>query len=355
MVELQKILNDHPELFSLEEGNSNHELLGVCPPEASKPAYLCFMSTSKHVPLLPDLQCPLWIISSQFWKDHSESLRTTARKKLASIVVCKNLQAGMAQVLSYFDRHRELLAFPQGVSPHVWIHPNAKIGKNVSIGPYTTIGPHTRVGDNTVIGPHCTIEGEVELGESCFLEGNIFIGRQCRLGRFCHIKPFATIGTDGFGYAPTSNGALKIPQLGIVYIEDFVDIGANTCIDRATLTQTRIGQGTKIDNLVHIAHNCDIGRYCFLTAGFAIAGSSKIGDFFMTGGTSSVGDHVDIPEKVTLAGATVVTSSIEKPGAYGGNPVQPMNDYLKTRASMAQLPLLRKQVAKILKHLGLNE
>lgn len=355
MVNLRTILDDHPQLFSNVYGNTTAPLKKVSLPEDSTEDSICFLSQPSHLGLLANLKSPLWIIAENFWNKNTEAIQSAARSPNSTILTCRNLQVAMTHILRYFDRRQSLLAYPLGISPQAWIHPSAQIGAGVTIGPFSTIGPNVKIGAGTLIGPHCTIEGESEVGSDCLLEGHIFIGRQCKVGNSCRIKPFASIGTDGYGYAATDKGVLKIPQIGIVNIEEQVDIGSGTCIDRATLSQTRIGKGTKIDNLVHIAHNCDIGQYCFITACFAMAGSSKIGDFFMTGGASCVGDHVVIADKVTLAGATVVTGSIEKSGAYGGNPVQPMNDYLKTRATTSHLPQLRRQVNRILKHLGIEE
>ncbi len=355
MVKLQRILIDHPQLFELVYGSTDSSLQQVAPPETSTPNSICFLSQPNQISLLENIQSPLWIVTDALWSKHPQHLHEAAQSKLAAVLTCRNLQVAMAHILNYFDRRQELLAFPGGISVHAWIHPSAKIEPGVTIGPFTCIGPNTIIRAGTIVGPNCTIEGEVEIGSNGYFESHVFVGRQVRIGNHCRVKPFASIGSDGFGYAPSPNGTLKIPQIGNVVIEDHVDIGSGACIDRATMTQTRIGQGTKIDNLVHVAHNCDIGRYCFLTAGFAMAGSSKIGDFFMTGGTSAVGDHVVIAEKVTLAGASVVTGNIEKSGAYGGNPVQPMQDYMRTRATLAQLPQIRKQVNRILKHLNLGE
>lgn len=355
MLNLQKLIADHPQLFELVHGQSILELTQVTQPEMANEHSISFFSQNNHTQLLGSTLSPLWIVTQTFWDQHSSLIIAKAEQRNAAVLTCKNLQTAMAQVLSYFDRRTELFAFPRGISPSAWIDPTAQIGSNVTVAPFVTIGPNVRIGENSIIGPHCTIEGEVQIGSNCFLEGNVFIGRQCLVGNDCRIKPFASIGTDGFGYAPTSHGTLKIPQIGNVVLEDHVDVGSGSCIDRATLHRTRIGRGTKIDNLVHIAHNCEIGQYCFITACFAVAGSTKIGDFFMTGGATSVADHVTISEKVTLAGASVVTSNIDKPGAYGGNPVLPMNEFLRNRSISMQLPAMRKQIHQILKHLGLNE
>lgn len=355
MIELKKIFSDHPELFETVFGPTDVSFEKVTPPDSSGTNALCFVSTTSQLASLDATHSKLWVASKALLAKQRDALLTLAQAHSATLLSCANIQVAMAHTLKYFDRHPELMAFPSGISPQSWIHPTARIGKNATIAPFCTIGPNVEINEGAIVGPHCLIEGEAIIGAHSFLEGHVFIGRQVQVGHHCRIKPFASIGTNGFGYAPTNEGALSIPQIGTVVIEDHVDIGSGTCIDRATITQTRIGRGTKIDNLVHIAHNCDIGKYCFVTAHFAMAGSSKIGDFFMTGGTSAVGDHVTIHEKVTLAGASVVTSDIDKPGAYGGNPVQPMQDYLKTRSISGQLPQMRKQLHKIIKHLGLED
>ncbi len=353
-ISLKTIINDHAEIFTLVHGADDIIISGVSTPEFHRPHSLCFLSQKSHLTNLESNSCSVWIVLQEFWTTQESLILALAKSKSHSVLICRNLQIAMANVLSYFDRRLSLLSFPKGISPQAWIHPSAKISTTATIAPFCTIGPSVHIGDNTIIGPHCSIEGESTIGNDCYFESHVFIGRQTQIGNHCRIKPFASIGSDGYGYAPTPNGALKIPQIGNVLLEDFVDIGSGTCIDRATLTQTRIGKGSKLDNLVHIAHNCDIGRYCFLTAGFAIAGSSVIGDYFMTGGTTAVGDHVHITEKVTLAGASVVTGNIEKSGSYGGNPIQPMQEYLRTRVMIHKLPEMRKSLQKILKHLNLD-
>ena len=355
MINIKKILLDHPSLFELVKSSNNEpNLIKVTIPQESTNQSISFFSNTSHLHLMEQCSSSLWIMTTTLWDKHSTTIDSAATKNGSSVLTTKQLQISMTAILQYFDRRLELLSMPPGISTMTWIHPSALIEKGVSIGPFTTIGPNVQIKSGTSIGPHCTIEGDTSIGNSCYLESHVFVGRSSEVGNHCRIKPFATIGSDGFGYAANESGATKIPQIGKVVLEDYVDIGAGTCIDRATISKTRIGRGTKIDNLVHIAHNCDVGQYCFITAGFAMAGSSTLGDFFMTGGKVAIGDHVNIPSKVTLAGATVVTSNIEKSGSYGGNPALPMQDYLRTRATLANLPQMKKDISKILKHLGLN-
>lgn len=359
MVTLQTILKDHSEIFELIYDNSAERSSPalyryVSIPESPNPESIIFISKNSHSTLLETHQKTLWIMTRDLWERSQTVFLELAQKHQNSILICRNLQMAMAQTLGYFDQRESLLSFPAGISPQAWIHPSAIIEAEVSIGPFTTIGPKVIIQKGSHIGPHCTIEGESQIGSECFLEGHTFVGRQTQIGNHCRIKPFASIGTDGYGYFPAKNNTIKIPQIGKVIIEDFVDIGSGTCIDRATITHTRIGKGTKIDNLVHIAHNCDIGRYCFITACFAMAGSTTIGDHFMTGGATAVGSHLTIANDVTLAGASVVMSDIPVSGQYGGHPLQPMKDYLKNQVMLKQLLNLKKQINLILKHLNLS-
>lgn len=351
MVTLKDIIQEHSDFFGLLQGHLNSNLLGVLPPDQATQDHLCFISNDKQWISALNSSCTNWIVLEKY----ISTIHKDRWPQAINMLTCKNTSVAMALVLSYFDDRKKLLPFSQGISPHSLVHPTAEIGQNVIIAPFVTIGPEAQIGDHVIIGPHCTIEGKVQIGSHSWLESHIFLASHTQLGSHCHIKPFAAIGSDGYGFAPFNDNILKIPQIGKVIIEDYVQIGANTCIDRATLTETRIGKGTKIDNLVHIAHNCKIGNYCMITARFAVAGSTFIEDHFVCGGSVAIGDHVHITKNVTLAGASIVTGDIKEPGAYGGNPIQPMGDYLKTRASVSHLPQLRKQMSKVLKHLGLNQ
>lgn len=351
MITFKLLIQEHSELFQEIQGPVDLEFFSIQPPELSSNQSACFISNSEHWKSALQTDCRNWIVVEKFLN----SIPAESRPSDRSLLSCKNIQIAMAIVLKYFDSKLKYLPFTKGISPLAFIHPSCEMGKNITIAPFTTIGPNVKIGDNTIVGPHCTIEGNVSIGTNTWLESHVYIGYNSIIGNHCQIKPFAAIAGDGYGYAPKQGDILKIPQVGKVVIEDYVDIGANTCIDRATITETRIGKGTKLDNLIHIAHNCRIGNYCMLTAGFATAGSTTIDDYFICGGRVAVADHVYITKNVTLAGASIVTNDINEPGAYGGSPLQPMTDFLKTKSSIASLPILRKQMNKVLKHLGLTE
>jgi UDP-3-O-[3-hydroxymyristoyl] glucosamine N-acyltransferase len=268
----------------------------------------------------------------------------------------RNVSMGLALLLKYFDN--KALRFTQWGERHptAIVHPDAAIGARVWLGPYCVIGAHASVGDDCMIGSHVVIENAAVVGAGSTIHPHVFVGAGCEIGARCEIHPHTTIGSDGFGYAVDADGRpRKIAHLGNVKISDDVEIGANCAIDRATLTSTCIRSGTKLDNICHIAHNCDLGENGFYTAGFMMGGSTKIGRQFMTGGNTVVTAHVTVADNVTLQGRSAVTNDIREPGAYGGYPLQPLKEAMKTAVNLGNLNELRKTVNRILKHLHLTD
>ena len=241
------------------------------------------------------------------------------------------------------------------IHPTAVIAPSAMLAPEVIVGPYAVIEEGVTIERGARIGAHCVIERNAHVGERTVLHPFVFIGWGCEIGADCEIKPHTALGGEGYGFAHDNQGHHhRIPQRGIVVIEDRVEIGSLCAIDRATFDQTRIGEGTKLDNQVHIAHNCTVGRNCLITAGLIIAGSSSIGNNVVMGGRVSVTDHVHIGNDIQLAGMTVITNDLAGPGSFGGYPVQPLRDFLRTTSSFAHMTNMRKQSLRILKHLGLS-
>lgn len=262
----------------------------------------------------------------------------------------------MAMILPRFDRKLERFRQEPPIHPQASLHPTAKIGRDVIVGPFTSIGAEAVIGDQAVIGPNCTIERGAKIGARTLIHGHVFFGADCEIGTDGEIHPNTTIGSDGFGFTRDKSGhAQKLPQLGRVVIGDRVEIGANCAIDRAAFNVTTIRSGAKLDNLIHIGHNNDIGEDALIAAGFLIAGSSKIGKRFMVGGGSVVTDHVTLTDDVLLGGRSTVTNDVKEPGAYAGYPLQPLKENMKTLASSVHVVKMRKQISRILKHLGLEE
>lgn len=295
-------------------------------------------------------------------------LELGVQKKVAVIVISANLanakslknfkgavfstptiQKALSKILPLFDY--KMARFSQNPFLHETsvVHPTARISERCTIGPNVVIGEHAVIGERTVIGAGTVIEKNAHIGSDCIIHPLVFIGASTEIGHHCEIHPHTTIGGDGYGYFTDAEGHHKIPQIGRVVIEDRVEIGSNCAIDRATISETRIGSMTKLDNFVHIAHNCKIGKGCLITAGFIVAGSTEIGDFFVCGGGVRITDHLKISDRVQLAGVSVVTKDIKEPGTYGGHPLQPMQSYLRTQASLTSLPDLRKDIAQLKK------
>lgn len=251
-----------------------------------------------------------------------------------------SLSLGMALILPHFDKKLSRFKKSQNNS----IHPTARLGEGAIVCDYAVIGEGTIIGANCIIGAHVVIENNCVIGAGTLLHPHVFVGAETEIGIKCEIHPHTTLGADGFGYVtdPKTGIHHKVPQIGRVVIEDSVEIGANCAIDRATLGVTRIKSGTKMDNHVHIAHNCEIGEGARLTAGFTMAGSSKIGKQFLCGGQAGVTDHIEICDHVTLASRGAFLHSVTEPGSYGGMPAVSLQRHLKMVRTFMDLPEMWK-------------
>ncbi|MBF1470895.1 MAG: UDP-3-O-(3-hydroxymyristoyl)glucosamine N-acyltransferase, partial [Prevotella pallens] len=218
--------------------------------------------------------------------------------------------------------------------------------KNVYIGAFAYIGDGVVIGDNSMIYPHATIMDNVTLGNNCIIYPNVSIYHNCKIGDnvICHSG--SVIGADGFGFAPNSetNSYDKIPQIGIVTIEDNVEIGANTCIDRSTMGSTYLRKGVKLDNLVQIAHNTDIGANTVMSAQVGIAGSTKVGEWCMFGGQVGIAGHLKIGNKVFLGAQSGVLSKLKDNQSLMGSPAIEPRNYFKSQVIFQRLPEIYKQI-----------
>ncbi len=238
----------------------------------------------------------------------------------------------------------------EGVHPTAIVHPTAQLGDGVTVGPNAFVGANVTLGDHCTVGANAVVETGAQVGAGSCLHPLSYIGHHCILGQNVEIQPNAVIGAEGYGYAHNRKGEHKrIPHIGIVRIGDNAQIGANCAIDRATVDETVIGEGTRLDNQCHIAHNCKIGKNCLITAQFVVAGSATIGDNFICGGKTVVAGHKTITDNVNFAAMSVAANDVKEPGRYGGYPLQPLNDYLKTTATRAHLVEMRKNINKLMK------
>lgn len=242
---------------------------------------------------------------------------------------------------------------PAGIHPSAVIAESASIGKNVHIGPFCVIGERASVGDGTVLDAQVTLGNGASVGENAHIESGVRICAYSQIGARVHILPNAVIGADGFGFIPVDGKIEKIPQIGNVVIEDDVEIGASTCIDRARFSSTRIGKGTKIDNLVQIGHNCVIGKYCFVCGQVGMAGSTTVGDYVTLAGQVGLAGHIKIGDKATIGAQCGVLGDIEPGATMLDTPAVPIGLAKKLMVLKMRLPDMFSRLKAIEKHLGI--
>jgi UDP-3-O-[3-hydroxymyristoyl] glucosamine N-acyltransferase len=244
----------------------------------------------------------------------------------------------------------ELLArrFEPGVHPKAIIDESAELDvAKVRIHAGVVVMAGAKIGDGSEIGPNAVIGEEVVIGSDCHIQANVSIRERCLVGDRVNIQPGAVIGSDGFGYETVAGRHVKIDQIGIVVLEDDVEVGANTTIDRARFGRTVIGEGTKVDNLVQIAHNVQVGKHNFIIAQSGIAGSAKTGSYVVLAAQAGIAGHVKVGDQAMFAGRTGVSVDMEGGKKYGGVPAQPLIVYQRQQAAVRKLPELVKRIRKL--------
>lgn len=243
---------------------------------------------------------------------------------------------------------------PPLVSPKADIHFEAKLGKDVAVGPFTVIKGRTLVGERTRIGAQCFIGYNARVGKDCLLHPGVHIGDYCEVGDRVILQPGAVIGSDGFGYDtdPGTGVHRKIPQVGRVVLEDDVEVGANTTVDRATTGETRVGAGTKVDNLVQLGHNVTTGRDCLIISQVGVAGSVKLGHRVVLAGQAGIAGHLSIGDGAVVTAQTGVMSDVPPKAVLFGSPGRPHREAFKLQALFSRLPELFDKVKELEKKLG---
>jgi UDP-3-O-[3-hydroxymyristoyl] glucosamine N-acyltransferase len=258
-----------------------------------------------------------------------------------TLLVCREPYAALAELLELFHPTPHP---PAGVHPSAVVAADAEIGDGATVGALTFIGARARVGARAVVGEGCVVGAGAAIGEDTLLHPRVVIEADCRVGARCILHAGVVIGSDGYGFATVEGVHRKVPQVGIVVVEDDVELGANVCVDRATLGETRIGRGSKVDNLVQIAHNVQVGAHSLLVAQVGISGSTRLGHHVIMAGQSGASGHV------TLGDGTIVTAKAgimedTPPGAMvSGFPARPQREFLRAMANLYQLEGLRRRV-----------
>ena len=312
-------------------GDGEVEITGVADITTAAPSELAFFDKTENVPET-DASCLIIPETASF--DARAALIKTSDPKLAF--------SRVAQLLHPVKKH------DGAIHPSSEIAETAVLGGDVHIGPFVSIGDLSNIGDRTQIGSGSTFGDNVRVGNNCLIGTNVAVYDGATIGNDVTLHSGAVIGADGFGFVRGDDSYIKFPQIGTVVIEDQVEIGANTCIDRGSLGETRIGEGTKIDNLVQIAHNVQIGKRVVIAAQTGISGSVIIEDDCIIGGQVGIGDHARIQSGAIIGSqAGILPGKIVRPGVWWGTPVQPLDDYKRQNAHLKGIGRLKEEIKQL--------
>ena len=320
-------------------GDENATVNSFAKIEEGKPGAISFLSNDKYTQYIYTTDASVVLVD--------EGLKLDNEVKCTLIRV-KNAYEAVAKLLQLYE---SIKPKKKGVSSLAFIDPTAEIGKDCYIGPFVAIAQNAKIGDGAILHPHVTIGEGAIIGNNTEIYSNDVVYHNCKVGNNCILHAGCVIGADGFGFAPTADGYDKIPQIGIVTIEDNVEIGANTCIDRSTMGSTYIRQGVKLDNLVQIAHNTDIGANTVMSSQVGIAGSTKVGEWCMFGGQVGIAGHIKIGNKVMLGAQSGVPSSLKDNQELIGTPPMEMKPYFRSQAIFRRLPEMYKELNELRKEL----
>lgn len=315
-------------------GDPNIVIKGISGIKEAKEGDITFLANSKYLPLLKDTQASAVIVSLDIGEYFNKAIIKIDKPSLAFNKVVDFLSP-------YKTKH------PQGIHPKAIIADKVYLGKNIAIGPYTIIEEGANIADNTIIYGGCFIGQDTEIGKDCLIYPLVSIRERVEIKDRVIIHSGAVIGSDGFGFINVDGRQVKIPQIGTVLIENDVEIGANVAIDRARFDKTVIGEGTKIDNLVHIAHNVIIGKNCTIVAQVGISGSTTIGNNAILAGQAGLVGHINIGDNAIIAAQAGVTKSVKANTFVSGYPARPHDQARRVNACVQNLPDLYKRIKEL--------
>lgn len=322
------------------EGDENAVVSTFSKIEEGKPGAISFLSNPKYTHFLYETQSSVVLINEDVKLE---------RPVNATLIRVDNAYECVAKLLQLYESMK-----PQktGIDPLAFISPKAKIGKDCYIGPFAYIGDDVEIGDHSQIYPHATIFDKAIVGNHCIIYPNVSIYHDCHIGNNVIIHSGSVIGADGFGFAPNADGYDKMPQIGIVTIEDNVEIGANTCIDRSTMGSTYIRKGAKLDNLIQVAHNAEVGENTVMAAQVGVAGSTKIGKWCMFGGQVGMAGHISIADHTTVGAQAGITNTVRESGqTIIGSPAWDARGFMKSAAIFRRLSDMYQNIQKLQKEI----
>lgn len=305
-------------------GNGQSEITGCAGLKEAKEGDLSFLANPKYEPLARESKASAIIVPRQM------SLPGKV------VIQVDHPSLGFSKVINHFLKDAPALITP-GIHSTAVVSKDAKIGKNVAIGPYVIVEPKASIGDGSKLYAHCYVGHETKIGINCLIYPHVTLREKVSVGDNVIIHSGTVIGSDGYGYVTVDGKHMKIPQIGTVIIENDVEIGANVAIDRARFDRTLIGEGTKIDNLVHIAHNVVIGKHCLIVAQVGISGSTQIGNHVILAGQVGVVGHLTIGDGAVVAAQSGVSKSIKAGMQVFGSPAQPLREAFKNNAHIQRL------------------
>ena len=327
------------------EGDATVKVGELAKIENGKEGSLCFLSNPKYESFLYTTRASVVIVGQDFVP--SQPVKST-------LVKVADPYSAFSLLLEKYNEAVNQANARSGIEQPSFIHPTAKIGQHVFIGAFSYIGENAVIGDHSKINPQVFIGAETTIGTNCTLFPGVKIYHKCVVGNRVVIHANTVIGSDGFGFAPQADGTYsKIAQIGNVEIEDDVEIGSNTTIDRATMGSTFIRKGVKLDNLIQIAHNVDVGEHSVVAAQSGISGSTKLGEKSVIGGQVGIAGHLSLAKGTQVgAQAGINFSTTEENKQWHGSPAQPLRDWMRASVIFKQLPAVEKRIAALESHLS---
>ncbi len=322
------------------EGDENATVHTFAKIEEGVPGAISFLSNPKYTHYLYDTQSSIVLVD--------KALKLEKETK-ATLIRVDNAYDAVAKLLTLYEMSKPK---KKGIDPLAYIAPTAQIGEDCYIAPFAYVGENVRIGKGTQIYPHTTVYDHASVGENCILYPNVSVYHDCKVGNRVILHSGCVIGADGFGFAPTPHGYDKIPQIGIVTIEDDVEIGANTCVDRSTMGSTYIRKGVKLDNLVQVAHNVEVGAHTVMSAQVGVAGSTKIGQWCMFGGQVGIAGHAVIGDQVRSGAQAGIAGSIRKGHAtVQGSPAIEAKNFARSSVVFKNLPEMYSDLNRMKKEI----
>lgn len=307
--------------------------------EEGIPGALTFLANPKYTHYIYETKASIVLVNKDFIPEGEIT---------ATLIKVDNAYESLAKLMTLYEMSKPKKT---GIDPLASVAANARIGENVYIGPFACIEEGAVIGDNAYIHPHVTVGCNAKVGNGTILYPHVTVYHDCRIGNQCIIHAGAVIGADGFGFAPSAEGYEKIPQMGITIIEDQVEIGANTCVDRATMGATIVHKGTKLDNLIQIAHNVEVGSHTVMASQVGIAGSAKIGEWCMFGGQVGVAGHIQIGDHVNVGAQSGIPGNTKSGSSLMGYPAIEPKQFARSSAVFKKLPEMYSELGRLQKEL----